>query len=148
MLRHGEGLGTVQRHHGAAGGRKRNPIRQAARTAEQRRRNRLVKRDPGLLKYVRRNLLLLSYFNGGSSVDITEIEIDDANEEHLTGHAISIAEIQQVLSGAPDIRRNRKNQAATHVALGHTKGGRLVVIPLIDKSNGRVRPISTWEAGK
>lgn len=79
-------------------------------------------------------------------MDITEIEIDDGNEEHLTRHGVSIAEVQQVLAGGPDIRRNRKNRAGTHVALGQTNGGR-VVVPLVDKGNGRVRPISAWEVG-
>jgi uncharacterized DUF497 family protein len=85
--------------------------------------------------------------DGGSSVDITEIEIDDGNEEHLTRHGVSIAEVQQVLAGHPDIRRNRKDRAGTHVALGQTNGGRRVVVPLIDKGNGRIRPISAWEVG-
>ena len=84
---------------------------------------------------------------GGSSVDITEIEIDDGNEEHLTRHGISLAEVQQVLAGDPDIRRNRKDRAGTHVALGQTNGGRRVVVPLVDKGNGRIRPITAWEVG-
>jgi len=85
--------------------------------------------------------------DGGSSVEITEIEIDDGNEEHLTRHGVSIAEVQPVLAGDPDIRRNRKDRAGTHVALGHTKGGRRVVVPLVDKGNGRIRPITAWEVG-
>lgn len=80
-------------------------------------------------------------------MDITEVEIDDGNEEHLTRHGVSIAEVQQVLAGDPDIRRNRKDRAGTHVALGQTNGGRRVVVPLVDKGSGRIRPISAWEVG-
>lgn len=75
------------------------------------------------------------------------LKIDDGNDEHLTRHGVSIAEVQQVLAGAPEIRRNRKDRAGTHVALGQTNGGRRVVVPLVDKANGRVRPISAWEVG-
>ncbi|MGI8815927.1 MAG: hypothetical protein ACR2G2_11815 [Pseudonocardia sp.] len=53
---------------------------------------------------------------------ITEIEIDDGNEAHVTRHGVSLAEIQQVFSRNPEIRRNRKNRASTHVALGTTSG--------------------------
>ena len=53
----------------------------------------------------------------------------------------------KVLAGDPDIRRDRKNRAGTHVALGQTNGGRRVVVPLVDEGNGRVRPISAWEVG-
>lgn len=49
---------------------------------------------------------------------ITEIEVDSGNESHLTRHGVSIAEVQQVFANRPDIRRNRKNRAGTHVALG------------------------------
>lgn len=78
---------------------------------------------------------------------ITEIEIDDGNEAHLTRHGVSLAEIQQVFSSSPEIRRNRKNRASTHVALGTTSGGRRVLIPFIDQGVGRIRPIAAWEVG-
>lgn len=61
---------------------------------------------------------------------ITEIEIDDRNEVHLTSHGISIVEVQQVVANHPDVRQNRKNLAGTHVARGRTSGGRTVVIPV------------------
>lgn len=59
-------------------------------------------------------------------MQISEIEIGDRNEAHLT---------------------NRKNRAATHVARGTTIGGRLVLIPFIDQGAGRIRPITAWEVG-
>jgi len=80
-------------------------------------------------------------------VRITEIEIDDRNEVHLTSHGISIPEVQQVFANHPDVRQNRKNRAGTHVARGRTSGGRTVVIPFIDQGAGRVRPITAWEMG-
>jgi len=82
---------------------------------------------------------------GGQVVRITEIEIDDRNEAHLTSHGVSIAEVQQVFANHPDVRRNRKDRAGTHVARGATSGGRSVIIPFVDQGAGRVRPITAWE---
>jgi len=78
---------------------------------------------------------------------ITEIEIDDRNEAHLTSHGVSLVEVQQVLANHPDVRRNRKERAGTHVARGRTSGGRGVLIPFIDQGAGRIRPITAWEVG-
>jgi len=80
-------------------------------------------------------------------VRITEIEIDDRNEPHLTSHGVSITEVQQVLANQPDVRRNRKGRAGTHLARGETTGGRSVMIPFVDQGDGRIRPITAWEVG-
>ncbi len=81
-------------------------------------------------------------------MQITQIEIDDRNEVHLISHGVSIAEVRQVFANHPDVRRNRRNRAGTHVARGATSGGRSVVIPFIDQGAGRIRPITAWEVGK
>lgn len=78
---------------------------------------------------------------------ITELEIDDGNETHVTRHGITLAEIVQVFVNDPDVRRNRRNRAGTHVAHGKTHGGRRVIISFIDKGDGRIRPIAAWEVG-
>lgn len=78
---------------------------------------------------------------------ITELEIDDGNETHLTRHGVSLAEVQQVFAGHPVVRPNRKERAGTHVARGATAGGRILMIPFIDQGGGRVRPITAWEMG-
>ncbi len=85
-------------------------------------------------------------------VRIVEVEIDDGNETHLVRHGVSAAEVHQVFvhqvfAGNPEIRRNRKGRAGTHVAVGTTGGGRRVLIPFIDHGNGRARPITAWEVG-
>lgn len=81
-------------------------------------------------------------------MQITDVEIDDRNETHVTRHGISVAEIVQVFANDPDVRRNRTDRAGTHVARGTTNGGRRVLIPFVDKGEGRVRPIAAWEVGK
>lgn len=43
--------------------------------------------------------------------------------------------------------RLTRNRAAAQVALIQTNGGRRVVVPLVYKGNGRVRPLSAWEVG-
>ena len=80
-------------------------------------------------------------------MQITDLEVDDQNEAHLTRHGVTVAEIAQVFANGPDVRRNRKSRTATHVARGRTNGGRQVLIPFIDKGEGRVRPITAWEVG-
>ncbi len=79
---------------------------------------------------------------------IDEIEIDDNNEMHITRHGISVAEVHQVFGNDPQIRRNRKGRAGTHVALGMTEGGRTVFIPFVDRGSGRIRPVTAWEVGR
>lgn len=76
------------------------------------------------------------------------IEVDEDNEEHLTRHGVTVTEVYQVLAGDPDVRRNRKQRTATHVAIGTTAGGRRLIVPFIDKGGGTVRPITAWEIGK
>lgn len=78
---------------------------------------------------------------------LTELEIDARNEAHLTSHGVSIAEVQQVFANHPDVRRNRRDQAGTHVARGETAGGPTVMIPFVDQGDGRIRPITAWEVG-
>lgn len=78
---------------------------------------------------------------------ISMIEVDEANEEHLTRHGVSITEVHQVFDGQPQIRRNRKHRANTHVAIGKTAGGRRVLVPFIDLGAGRIRPVTAWEVG-
>lgn len=78
---------------------------------------------------------------------IVEIEIDDGNEAHLTRHGVSLAEVQQVFGNDPEVRRNRRDRAGTHVARGTTRGGRSVLIPFVDRGAGRIRPITAWEVG-
>jgi len=80
-------------------------------------------------------------------VRITEIEIDDRNEAHLIRHGVSVVEVQQVFANRPDVRRNRKGRAGTHLARGETAGGRSVIVPFIDRGEGRIRPITAWEVG-
>ncbi len=63
---------------------------------------------------------------------ITQIEIDDRNEAHLTSHGVSIAAVQQLLANHPGVRRNRKGRAGTHVARGETAGGRSVIVPFVN----------------
>lgn len=77
-------------------------------------------------------------------MEITEIEIDDGNEAHVTRHGVSVAEVHQVLANGPTIRRNRSDRTATHIANGSTDGGRKLIIPFIAKDR-TARPITAWE---
>lgn len=79
---------------------------------------------------------------------IDTVEVDDGNEEHLTRHGVSVIEIHHVFANGPDVRRNRRNRTATHIARGATEGGRQVLVPFIDRGGGTVRPITAWEVAR
>lgn len=79
---------------------------------------------------------------------IEAVEIDEGNEEHLTRHGVSAAEVYQALTGDPEVRRNRGQRTATHLAMGRTTGGRRLVVAFVDQGGGTVRPITAWEASK
>jgi hypothetical protein len=53
-----------------------------------------------------------------------EVRIDEANENHVTRHGVSVREITQVFRNDPAIRRNRRARTGDYVALGITDGGR------------------------
>lgn len=72
-----------------------------------------------------------------------EVVIDGGNEEHVTGHGVSVQEIGQVFSNGPVVRRNRRNRAAEFVADGVTDGGSRVLV-FFDYEDGAVRPITAW----
>lgn len=73
-----------------------------------------------------------------------QIEIDDHNEAHVTAHGVSLAEIENVLSRSPVVRRNRKGRSAEFTATGTTLAGRRVKIAF-NLDDGNLRPITAWE---
>ena len=79
-------------------------------------------------------------------IDPDDIEWDDANREHATGHGVTVDEINQALLNAPALRRNRKGRSGDYYAAGATDGGRrIVVVVAWDPGRGVLRPITAWE---
>lgn len=93
----------------------------------------------------RTNLRAIVIRDGGSSADITEIEIDDGYEEHLSRHEVSIAEVQQLLAGDPKIRRNREDRAGTHGRLRWAPPVLSMYAPLPPEwKPSRTRRVNSW----
>ncbi|MEA2545885.1 MAG: hypothetical protein QOI09_1158 [Chloroflexota bacterium] len=91
------------------------------------------------MSYIRRTL----YDYGSAALVRFEVLIDDANEHHVQGHGVSVAEIEQVFRNEPMIRQNRPDRAAAYVAVGYTDGGSRAFIPF-DIVDGQARPITAW----
>jgi uncharacterized DUF497 family protein len=78
-------------------------------------------------------------------VQYDEITIDDANEAHVTRHGVTVAEIHQVFSNGPTVRRNRRTGTADYLATGTTDGGRKITVAFDYAAATRtVRPIAAW----
>jgi uncharacterized DUF497 family protein len=80
------------------------------------------------------------------SLDVGELAFDDENEAKLAAHGVTIEEVLQVLDGAPRFFGNRRDRRATHVMLGPTFGGRLLVVPLEEWGSGIWRPVTAFDA--
>jgi uncharacterized DUF497 family protein len=71
------------------------------------------------------------------------LEIDEENEEHVTAHGISPAELMQVFDGDPLWARNKKGRAGLWLMIGRTRGGRAIVAAVVyDQHRQSVRPIT------
>ena len=74
------------------------------------------------------------------------LEWDERNEAHVAAHAISAAEVRQVLLNNPAWRRDQQDQSGDWVAVGETNGGRrLLVVVAVDEIRRVIRPITGWE---
>ena len=84
-----------------------------------------------------------------SSPDIYEFHIDDANEDEMAAHGISVRHALQVLENAHLIVRNKKWHRATHKLIGRDDGGRCFAIPVEPTYDPEVwRPVTAWPCGK
>lgn len=82
---------------------------------------------------------------GSASVLWYDVEIDADNEEHVTAHGVSAAEVRQVFWNNPSMRRNRRGGTADYLAVGVTDGGSRITVPF-DLAGSVVRPITAWRA--
>lgn len=69
---------------------------------------------------------------------IDVIDIDDDNVGHLTSHGVTIAEIEAVFAGSPEVRRNKRGRSADYYAVANGVRVNFLYRP------GVARPISAW----
>lgn len=79
-------------------------------------------------------------------LDPLDIQWDDYNREHATGHGISTDEIDQVIINRPSYRKNKAGRSGDYLAVGATDGGRRVVVVVKWIADERLmRPITAWD---
>lgn len=79
-------------------------------------------------------------------LDVQELLFDDENEAKLASHGVSILEVLQVLDEDPKFFTNAAGRRASHVMLGPTYGGRLLVVAIEHYRDGLWRPVTGFDA--
>lgn len=80
-------------------------------------------------------------------IDVASLFFDDENESKLARHWITAAEVQEVHDKWPRYYENRAGRRASHVMVGPTRTGRLLVVPIEEWGwPGHWRPVTAFEA--
>lgn len=79
-------------------------------------------------------------------LDVRELAFDAVNEAKFAAHGVTIIDILDVLDLEPRFFMNRRGRRASHVMLGPTGSGRVLVVPIEDWSRGVWRPVTAFEA--
>lgn len=80
-------------------------------------------------------------------IDVRGLYFDDENETKFGLHGVTVDEVQQVFDKWPRYYVNRPDRRATHVMVGPTRNGRMIVVPIerLD-AEGLWRPVTAFEA--
>ena len=79
-------------------------------------------------------------------LDVGELVFDAVNDAKLTDHGIDVVEVLEVLDREPRFFVNRAERRASHVMVGPTLAGRLLVVPIEDWGRGIWRPVTAFDA--
>lgn len=76
-----------------------------------------------------------------------KIDFDDGNESELARHGITALEAWDVLTGDSTWARNKRGRAGVWLAVGYTRGGRALTLPVAyDSTTLTARPITGWDS--
>jgi hypothetical protein len=80
-------------------------------------------------------------------IDVQALVFDDENEAKFAQHRVTAREVQEVFDKWPKYYVNDSARRASHVMLGPTRKGRMLVVP-IEKwdDEGLWRPVPAFEA--
>ncbi len=81
-------------------------------------------------------------------VDVTELVFDALNERKLADHGITIMDVLEVMDNQPRFFANRRSRRASHVMVGPTSSGRVLVVPIEDWGRGIWRPVTAFDANR
>lgn len=80
-------------------------------------------------------------------IDVAALVFDDVNEAKFAAHGVTVDEVQQVRDKWPRYYLNRPDRRATHVMVGPTRRGRIVVVPIETWGADDVwRPVTAFDA--
>lgn len=80
-----------------------------------------------------------------SSIRIDGLLFDDENEAKFAAHNVTVEEAQEVFDLEPRYYRNRRRRRASHVMVGPTFRGRVLVVPIERWGGGLWRPVTALE---
>jgi uncharacterized DUF497 family protein len=79
-------------------------------------------------------------------LDVRELVFDAVNEAKIADHGATISDVLDVLDREPRFIVNRRARRASHVMVGPTQSGRVLVVPIEDWGRGVWRPVTAFEA--
>ncbi len=79
-------------------------------------------------------------------LDVTELVFDALNERKLADHGVTIMDVLEVMDIQPRFFANRRVRRASHVMIGPTRSGRVLVVPIEDWGRGIWRPVTAFDA--
>lgn len=79
-------------------------------------------------------------------LDVRELVFDAVNEAKIADHGATIIDVLDVLDMEPRFFVNRRARRASHVMVGPTQSGRVLVVPIEDWGRGVWRPVTAFEA--
>jgi hypothetical protein len=79
-------------------------------------------------------------------LDVRELVFDAVNEAKIADHGATISDVLDVLDREPRFFVNRRARRASHVMVGPTQSGRVLVVPIEDWGRGVWRPVTAFEA--
>lgn len=78
-------------------------------------------------------------------IDVDGLLFDDENGRKFGVHGITAADVQEAYDLAPRFYENLPGRRASHVMLGPTFTGRLILVPIEPVGSGLWRPVTAFE---
>ena len=79
-------------------------------------------------------------------LDVHELVFDAVNEAKFADHRVNVIELLDVLDLEPRFFVNRRARRASHVMVGPTRSGRILIVPIEDWGRGVWRPVTAFDA--
>ena len=81
-------------------------------------------------------------------LDVRELVFDAVNEAKFADHGMTIIDVLDVMDLEPRFFVNRRARRASHVMVGPTHSGQVIVVPIEDWGRGVWRPVTSFEANQ